>query len=100
MDKNMLVGIALGVGLPALIGIIVALFGRFLPKQETYDKRIRPVVQGAARALSKLLRLKLGAASADKIEEGVFVTIAFWVDQSARDFIAALTEDHKGTKNG
>lgn len=94
MDKNLLVGLALGVGLPALVGIIVALFGRLLPKQETYDKRIRPVVQGAARGLSKLLRLKLGAPAAEKIEEGVLITVAFWVDQAVRDFVGALTEDN------
>jgi len=92
MDNNILLGLLLGFGVPAIISIGVSLFAKFCPKEETFKKRIAPVVEGAAVAFYTLMSRWLKPAEIDKIEEGVFKTLAYWLDAGIHTFMAKLNE--------
>jgi len=84
--------------LPVLIGIAIALFGKFCPKEKTYSDKIKPTVIKLAKLLDDFLDLKVGKSNADKIEENFICTVCYWFDNAVRDFYAALIEDNKEDK--
>jgi hypothetical protein len=83
-------GILVGLGVPALLGIGLWAFAKFLPKQATFDKFVAPMAEKNAAVLDFFLGRYLKPADEDKIEEGFFKTIAFWLDGYIHVFMAKL----------
>lgn len=90
-----LTGMLVTLGATAGTGLLVSLFAKFCPKENTYDKRIKPIVILWAKTVSLALGRWIGAGNAAKIEEGIFHTLAFWMTSAVNDFYAALTADNK-----
>jgi hypothetical protein len=96
--SSVLIGTLILTSLPLLVGIGVSLFAKFCPKEDTYNKRIKPFVVKLAKLLDNFLDLKMGKDNADKIEESVFATVAYWLENSVRDFYGCLVEDNAEDK--
>jgi hypothetical protein len=89
------IGLLLTTGLPFIIGIVIALFAKKFPKEQFYNDKIKPFVIKFAKICDSFLDLKLGKVTANKIEESIFCTIAYWLENSIKDFYSCLIEDNK-----
>lgn len=93
--NQLIVGILLTVGIGAGVSVAVSLFAKLLPKEKTYTDKIRPAIVSAATWLNNLLLLKVGKGNAEKIEEGIILTLVYWIENATRDFYSTLTKDNK-----
>jgi hypothetical protein len=90
---NAIVGLLVGLGISAGIGIATALFAKFFPKEETFKKSIAPTAEFAAIAFHTLIgRWVRNASDEDKLQEGIFKTLAFWIDGWIAVFMAKWDE--------
>jgi len=87
-----LLGLIIGIGGPAVIGLALWAFAKYLPKQGIFDKFIGPWATANAIVVDALLGRWLKPVDEDKIEEGFFKTLAFWLDGYIHVFMAKLGE--------
>ena len=92
MTPTLLTGLLIGVGLPAILAILIGIFAKVFPKEETFAKRLAPIAEGAAIAWHALLGRWLKPAEEAQIEEGVCVTLAYWLDGMIHVFMAKWSE--------
>ena len=85
-----LTGLLLGIGLSAAISAGVVLFAKFLPKEATFKTKIAPLAKNLARVVYLFMRRWLNVSDVDKVEEGFFKTIAYWLDGGIAVFMAEL----------
>lgn len=90
-----LIGILVSAGVGLGTSIILGVFAKKFPKEKTYNEKIKPLVVVAANATRTALNKWVGESNADKLEEGIGCTLAFWIENSARDFDATLRKDNK-----
>jgi hypothetical protein len=90
--KEWLIPTLIGLGLPAIIGAALWAFGKYLPKQATFDKFFSPVAEKCAVVVDLFLGRWLKPVDEDKLEEGFFKTVAFWLDGWIHVFMAKLGE--------
>jgi hypothetical protein len=90
--NQLLLGALLGFGVPAILGIGIALFAKLCPKEQTFKTKIAPFAENLADASYILMSttFKLKPVDIDKIEEGFFKTIAYWLDGFIAVFMARL----------
>jgi hypothetical protein len=81
---------AIGVG----VSVAVAAFIRFFPKKKLINW-ISPIAEGAGKALSKIMILRLGRAAAENVEEGIIATLAATVYAGVDSFMKGLLSDNK-----
>ena len=93
MDTNLIITVLSSVGaFGVLISLITMLFGKFCPKVDTYNKKIKPTADIAAIVVDKFIgRFIKSDSDIDKIEESIFVTLAYWIENWTRDFAAKLS---------
>lgn len=92
------IGLLLTTGLPFVVGIVIAIFAKKFPKEQFYNDKIKPIVIKLAKVCDAFLDLKLGKVTADKIEESIFCTVAYWLENSIKDFYNCLLEDNSQDK--
>jgi hypothetical protein len=88
--NSTLLALVLGIGLPAIIGLGVGMFAKFFPKEETFKSRIAPISEMCAGAVFFFMGRWLKPSEIDKIEEGLFKTLAYWLDGFIAVFMAKL----------
>lgn len=89
-----------GIGLA--VTMAVASFIRFCPKKKINTWVEKPL-RNFGRLVSKFLILRLGKKAAEKVEEGIIVTLLDVIGNIALYIKEGLLEDNekkKGTKNG
>lgn len=96
MDKSLIIGALVGFGLPLVISIGVALFAKFFPKEATFNKFIAPIAEKHAKLTEAILGRFLKPVDAQKVEEGVIITLAYWLDSYIRVFVATLKLNNSG----
>lgn len=90
---NFLLGLVLTGGVSA----VLALFAKFCPKKKLVGW-IKAPCTNLGRAISKALILRLGKKGAERVEEGIIVTI-LEVGEMAFAFVkTGLLEDNNGKK--
>jgi hypothetical protein len=96
MDKSLIIGALVGFGLPLIVSIGVALFAKFFPKETTFTKFIAPIAERHAKITEAILGRFLGPVDQQKVEEGIIVTLAYWLDSYIRVFVATLKLNNSG----
>lgn len=85
---DVLISLISGIGISAL----VAIFAKKLPKEETFKKRLAPIAEWCAVTIHKFFGKYLTPIAEKKLEEGVFLTLAYWLDGWIHVFIAKLND--------
>jgi len=72
------------------IGFVIAMFAKYFPKEQTFNKSIAPSAEFFAVLLHSICvkKLRLKYKQESDIEEGVFKTVAFWLDSWIKVFMA------------
>jgi hypothetical protein len=83
-------GLLLGAGIPAGLSLFVWIFAKYCPKEETFQKRIAPFAEECAMFLFLFMGRWLKPVDMEKVEEGFFKTLAYWLDGWIHTFMAKL----------
>jgi len=98
--NNIVLGIILGFGVPALLGLGLVLFAKYFPKEKTFDEKIKPIFEKAAVVFFAFGSRWLKPVDFDKVEEGFLKTIAYWLDKGIEAFMNKLDELIENAKAG
>lgn len=79
------------------IVVAVAAFLRFMPKAKIVGF-LKPKCYAAGVFISKFLILRLGKSAAERVEEGLIVTITMAISESIGGFVDGLLMDNKTKK--
>lgn len=90
-----LIGTLITVGVGFGTTLAISLFAKALPKEQTFNGKIKPLVERIADALNLFLKVKVGSGNAEKIEESVICTVCYWIENAFRVFYERLTQDNK-----
>jgi hypothetical protein len=88
--NSLVTQLLLSIGLPAACGIGVALFAKFLPTDKIAKEKIVPSAQFCAMAVHKTIGRWLKPVDEAKIENGIFITLATWMDCWIHSFMDEL----------
>ena len=88
--SHTLIALLCGLGLPVVIGMGIGLFAKFFPKEETFKAKIAPVIENFATATFILLGRWLKPSEMEKVDNGLFKTLAYWLSSGISVFMAKL----------
>ena len=93
MDTNFIISLLSSIGaFSVLVSLAAVLFGKFLPKQKTFDDKIAHSADIAAIVVDKFIgRFIKNSDDIDKIEESIIVTVAYWIENWFRRFSNKLS---------
>jgi hypothetical protein len=85
-----IIGTLIGIGSPALIGLALWVFAKYLPKEGTFRRYFVPIANAWAITVYAMLGRYLKKSDMEKVDEGFFKTLAYWLDGFIHTFIAKL----------
>lgn len=78
--------------------LIVGLFAKYCPKGKIVGW-LKPKMYGLGELVSKTLILRIGRKAAEKVEEGILVTITTAISESIGGFVDGLLADNENKKS-
>lgn len=93
MDKSWLITLIVSGG----VSLACALFAKFCPKDKLVGW-IKPPCIKFGEIISKFLIIRLGQNGADRVEEGIIVTILTVIGQAPLFIVEGLLEDNQSKK--